>query len=92
MLHSRFVISSTLPPVFVLLLSSVLVGQNTYDDLGYGRFVLYRCDNWGFSCSEIYETESRYDTSLPAELVYDAEVQQITVKIDGQIVYTHQLE
>lgn len=69
-----------------------LVGHNTYDDLGYGRFALYRCDNWGFSCSEIYETESRYDTSLPAELVYDAEVQQITVKIDGQIVYTHQLE
>jgi len=69
-----------------------LLGRNTYDDLGYGRFVLYRCDSQGYSCSEIYETNWDYDTSQPAKLAYNSNAQKVSVIIDGEVLYTHQLE
>ena len=69
-----------------------LVGRNTYDDLGYGRFALYRCDSRGFSCAEIYETNWGYNTIQPAELAYDSEAKKVSVIIDGKELYTYQLE
>lgn len=70
----------------------ILSGHNTYDDLGYGNFVLYECDNRVLFCSKIYETNSGYDTGFPAELSFDGNTQAISIIINGEVVHTYQLE
>lgn len=69
-----------------------LMGQRGWDDLGYRTFVLYWCDQWGISCSELYETEWGYYTGDPAELTYDSSPQQISIIINGTNIYDVSLE
>ncbi len=70
----------------------ILSGYNTYDDLGYGDFILYECDNQILFCSKIYETNWEYYTGFPAELAFNETTQELSIIINGEVVHTHQLE
>ena len=69
-----------------------LASRNTYDDLGYGEFILYECDNQILFCSKIHETVWGYDTSSPAELVFYEATQELSILINGEAVHIHPLE
>jgi hypothetical protein len=58
-------------------------------------FTLHECDRWGIICKAVYS--NRYGDLLPqeeydaidAELIVDASASTVSLKIDGEIVYTH---
>ncbi len=69
----------------------ILVERNTYDDLGFGSFILYRCDRFGIFCEKlqntgIYDWGDWYDS---VHLSSDPTTNTISILIDGEVVYTY---